>query len=113
MVRPTLLRPSTRMMRSINLWPSMGSSALGRPIRLDSPAERTTPIIMGVYADLFVNFIDETTLFQFPDDAVVDDILDPQSSAGLSPQCLFDLHLGSFPGNQWDAIVQLHVGCPG
>jgi hypothetical protein len=34
------------MMRSINLCPSMGSSAFGWPMRLDSPAERTTAMIM-------------------------------------------------------------------
>ena len=60
-----------------------------------------------------VNFIDEAALVQFSDDTVVDDILDAQSSAGLSRQRLFDLDLGSFPGYQWNAIMQLYVGGPG
>lgn len=63
--------------------------------------------------DLLVDFVDKPGLLQFAYDAVVDDILDAQSSAGLSRQRLFDLHLGSFTGNQWDTIVQLHVGGPG
>src|SRR5512145_1249755 len=36
---------------SIKVWPSIGSSALGRPIRDDSPAERTTATIMAYFAD--------------------------------------------------------------
>ena len=73
--------------------------------------------ISGLWASnrprLLVNLVDEAALVEFADNAIVDHILDFQSRAGFARQGLFDLDLSSFPGDQWNAIVQLDLGSIG
>src|SRR5690349_9265463 len=44
-ILPTLVCFRAATILSMKVWPSMGRSALGLPMRLDSPAERTTATI--------------------------------------------------------------------
>ena len=111
MVRPALLCPITPMIRSIKFWPSMGNSALGRPMRLDSPAERTTAMIIFRSRSLRWTHLLVDLSMKADFSPVHVTILSSTISStrkvapGFTRQRLFDLNLGSFPGYQWDSVV--------
>src|SRR5574342_1105810 len=99
-ISPTLLCLNTPTIVSIKVVPWNRSNAFGWPMRLDSPAARTTATIMramnGVSL-LVIDAVDKTAFLELPHDAVVDDIVDAQCGSRLSRQGVFDLHLHPLP----------------
>src|SRR5215475_9652944 len=102
---PTLVDFNVETIFSTNRTPSMGSSALGRPMRLDSPAERITATIMSKSTPLLVKLINKAVLFELPDNAVIDQLFNPQARSGLAGNGFVDLHFGTFSGHQRHPVM--------
>src|SRR5262245_49886811 len=108
-IRSSPLCLSVVTIRSIKVCPSMGRSALGRPIRLDSPAERTTATIIlhtrSRRSHLFVHFVDKTALFKLAHNAIVNNIFYLKAHPRLAAQGFFDLHVHTVARDERDAFM--------
>src|SRR4029434_7290756 len=102
---PTSVDFNAATIFSTNRTPSIGNRALGRPMRLDSPAERMTATIMLRSNSLPVHLVNKTALFELSDNALVNQVFNPQGRPGLAGERFLDLHFGTFSCHQRHSIM--------
>src|SRR4029453_11115749 len=102
---PTSVDFNAETIFSTNRTPSMGNRAFGRPMRLDSPAERMTGTIMLGSNSLLVHLVNKTALFELPDNAFINQIFNSQARSGLTSEGFLNLHFGTLSCPQLDSTV--------
>src|SRR5215475_1313246 len=59
-----------------------------------------------IHTPLLVKLINKAVLFELPDNAVIDQIFNPQTRSELAGKSFLDLHFGTFSGHQRHSLVQ-------